>query len=183
MPVLGYEDRYEVSNSGEVRSIGRHEYMSWSGGTRFWRPKTLRQYAKDNEYLFVTVSDGGGYSTQKPKYVHRLVYEAFKGRIPKGLIINHKDKNRANNCIDNLEAITQRENCLHGLQGRAKSSRYPGVYKETKTGYWKAMARDGGKKIYLGKYDTEELAHEAYCIFLEANGVLKYIRDEKHLLK
>lgn len=47
------------------------------------------------------------------KLVHRLVWEAFNGPIPKGMWINHKDGNKANNHLDNLELTTPSENHFH----------------------------------------------------------------------
>lgn len=47
---------------------------------------------------------------KKHMRVHRLVYMAHKGVIPEGMQINHKDENKANNCIDNLELMTNKEN-------------------------------------------------------------------------
>lgn len=41
---------------------------------------------------------------------HRVIWVWNNGAIPKGLVINHKDYNRANNAIDNLELMTQKEN-------------------------------------------------------------------------
>ena len=53
-----------------------------------------------------------------PKYllVHRFIYECIKGDIPNGLQINHIDSNRQNNCIDNLEVVTQSENMQHAYE-------------------------------------------------------------------
>lgn len=161
-PVLQYEGRYEVSNLGRVKALERDEFMPWNGGTRVFKEKILRQFEKDNDYIFIRLSDGGGHDTQKSKYTHRLVWAAFHGAIPRGFIVNHKDKDRKNNALSNLELITQRDNCLHGMIGRQKTSKYPGVHKEARTGYWKAMARNGKKKVYIGKFDTEDLAYEAY---------------------
>lgn len=45
--------------------------------------------------------------------VHRLVWEAFNGEIPGRLEVNHKDLNRANNRLSNLELLTHRENVVH----------------------------------------------------------------------
>lgn len=41
---------------------------------------------------------------------HRVIWVWNNGAIPKGLVINHKDYNRANNAIENLEVLTQKEN-------------------------------------------------------------------------
>lgn len=182
-PVLGFGRRYEASNLGRIKSLERVEYMPWNGRTRVWKEKTLIPQNKDNVYLFVVLYDGTGRIGGKQRYIHRIVYEAHYGRIPNGFIVNHKDKDKTNNRADNLELITQRDNCLHGLLGRKKSSKYPGVHKESSTGYWKAMARNGKKKVYLGRFDNEELAYEAYKSYLQ-NQDLKYIdiRDEQKLL-
>lgn len=53
---------------------------------------------------------------KKHMRVHRLVYMAHKGVIPEGMQINHKDENKANNCIDNLELMTNKENCSYGTR-------------------------------------------------------------------
>ncbi len=45
--------------------------------------------------------------------IHRLVYEAWKGEIPEGLQINHKDGDKLNNYIDNLEVVTRTQNMQH----------------------------------------------------------------------
>lgn len=47
---------------------------------------------------------------------HRLVWMAFKGRIPDGLVPNHKDGNKQNNAIRNLELVTHEENSLHAVR-------------------------------------------------------------------
>lgn len=41
---------------------------------------------------------------------------AHKGAIPEGMQINHKDENKANNCIDNLELMTNKENSSYGTR-------------------------------------------------------------------
>jgi len=45
--------------------------------------------------------------------IHRLVYQTFVGPIPKGMEINHKDLNKANNHYSNLEVLTHRDNIIH----------------------------------------------------------------------
>ena len=53
---------------------------------------------------------------KKSMKVHRLVYMAHKGVIPKGLQINHKDENKINNNIDNLNLMTSKQNANHGTR-------------------------------------------------------------------
>lgn len=49
-------------------------------------------------------------------YVHREVAKLFIGEIPEGFIVNHKDGNKLNNSVYNLEIISQRDNRNHALQ-------------------------------------------------------------------
>jgi len=60
---------------------------------------------------------GTFYYNKKLQYSHRLSYESIKGKIPKGLQIDHLCRNRK--CVnpDHLEVVTQKENCRRGLAG------------------------------------------------------------------
>jgi HNH endonuclease len=51
---------------------------------------------------------------------HRLIYMAFKGKISSGLQVNHIDGNKQNNCIENLEVISPKNNTLHSLYSLKK---------------------------------------------------------------
>lgn len=48
--------------------------------------------------------------------LHRLVYLVHVGRIPTGLVINHKDGNKQNNAVSNLEAVSESENTKHAVR-------------------------------------------------------------------
>lgn len=162
-PVTNYPDRYLVSSFGNIKILARKEFMPWNNSYRYYKEKMMSIQTKDNNYLFVVLSDGSGASGQRPKYVHRLVAESFIGPIPSGHVVNHKDGNKKNNYLNNIEIISQRDNCIHASLSRKKTSKYPGVHFEAASKSWKSMARmpNGGKK-YLGKFNNEEDAYNAY---------------------
>ena len=67
-------------------------------------------------YMLISLSQIG--LPCKHYYVHRFVYEIFNGPIPDKMQINHKDSNKQNNCIDNLELMTRSENAKHAHEAR-----------------------------------------------------------------
>ena len=111
-PCAGYETHYEVSNIGNVRSIERmvlHE----EGGLKRSPSKVLKQGKSKSGYLTVSFSVD---SVKNNHSVHRLVARAF---IPNELNkpqVNHKDGNKHNNHVDNLEWMTASENGLHSYR-------------------------------------------------------------------
>lgn len=66
-------------------------------------------------------------------YVHHVVMEAFVGPRPNGHFVNHKDFNKHNNALTNLEYITQRENCRHAI-GAGRRTRGPSMPPRPKKG-------------------------------------------------
>lgn len=113
---------YQISNLGNVRRA--KEVVSsvvakdmgttgWCGSyTRKLKPRLLKlnkTYNKngDQRYVFVSIKD-------HTYMVHRLVSAAFlEADYKPGLVVNHKDGNKHNNCVDNLEWVTQAENEQH----------------------------------------------------------------------
>lgn len=91
--VLGYEGLYMVSSIGRVKSV---------------KTGLIRKHSDDRHgYKHIALCKNGRYKT---KYIHRLVVEAFIGAIPKGLEVNHKDEDKSNNTLDNLEICTAAHN-------------------------------------------------------------------------
>lgn len=72
-------------------------------------------------HVFHPSNNGKGYAVvavyvkgvRKTRTVHRIVWETFNGMIPAGLVIDHKDRNRMNNELDNLRLCTTQENNLY----------------------------------------------------------------------
>ena len=94
-PVPGYEQYYQVSNLGRVKG---HAGKVLSLETHWKGYKTIKLHKP---------------GFRKKWYVHRLVMLAFVG--PSELLTNHKDGNKANNRLDNLEYCTQSENMAHAV--------------------------------------------------------------------
>ena len=92
--------KYLISTDGQVYSLKSD--------------RLLPQGITERGYKQVDVFSDEG--IKKHMRVHRLVYMAHKGAIPEGMQINHKDENKANNCIDNLELMTNKENSSYGTR-------------------------------------------------------------------
>lgn len=103
--VPGYEGLYQVSDSGEVRSLSKLSYNGRGWGLR--KQKLLKPGHREGNYLFVVLSNG---KNVKHEAVHRLVAMAFLEN-PKGLPeVNHKDEDPQNNTVENLEWCSRQYN-------------------------------------------------------------------------
>lgn len=80
------------------------------------------------KFLKQTLTNSGYYILgSKLGFVHRLIVKTFIGKIPNGFEVNHKDGNKLNNDISNLEIVSKSENIRHahrlGLVDTAKGER------------------------------------------------------------
>lgn len=99
-PVVGYEALYEVSNWGRVKSL------------KFGKERILKQ-GKDKKtgYLHVVLCKN---NIKKTFLVHRLVAEAFIPNPNNYKEVNHKDEDKTNNSVDNLEWCDRKYNQNYG---------------------------------------------------------------------
>ena len=123
--IPGYEDYYQVSNTGNVKSLR-------SG-------KILKAPVASNGYTVLNLCFKG----QKMYTVHSLVALAFMGDST-GKTINHRDGNKLNNNLDNLEIVSYRDNNIHalerGLRGRKiKPNDVPNINTLFSTGFTKSQ--------------------------------------------
>lgn len=96
----GYEGKYQISNQGRVWSIGSQKYIS---------------ICTDRDgYLYANLYAKNG-KCRKEK-VHRLVALAFIDNPEGKTQVNHLDENKQNNCVDNLEWVTPKENANYGTR-------------------------------------------------------------------
>lgn len=101
LPIKGYENLYEVSNYGEVRSIKNNIILAAN--------------VKRNGYRRVSLCKDG---KVKEMNVHRLVAMAFIPNFENKPTVNHKDFNRINNHVDNLEWATMEEQVQHNIKNK-----------------------------------------------------------------
>jgi hypothetical protein len=102
LPVNNYEGKYIVSNNGIIKSLHQRSYN-----------KILIQRIDRAGYFTVRLSKHG---TDYTKYVHRILAEAFVLNPENKPIVNHKDGNKLNNAIENLEWVLQSENVKHAYK-------------------------------------------------------------------
>ena len=105
---LGWEEYYQASNLGNVRSLPR-TFWNPRGFYSHTKGKILTQKELQSEMGYYTVNFMANNKRSKP-YVHKLVVEAFSGKIPENMTVNHIDGDPHNNNIDNLEIVTLGEN-------------------------------------------------------------------------
>lgn len=120
-PVVGYESRYLVSNMGRVFSL--------------IKDKMLRNVELKDGYHVVSLYDG---KNKKSVKVHRIVAIAFvpnPNNLPQ---VNHKDEDKSNNKVDNLEWCTPKYNSNFGTRTTRLSS---------------ALSKK--KTMPIGQYDTD----------------------------
>lgn len=103
-------NEYMVSNMGRVKSVDRIVEVRLKGHTtsRPVKGRVLKDCDNGNGYRYVNLKRYG------TRYVHRLVMLAFYGDSSK--VVNHKDLNKSNNSLENLEYVTQKENIRHSIQ-------------------------------------------------------------------
>ena len=119
-----YKGLYQVSNFGRVRSVDRYVTQQGRGKefTGLRKGRIIKPRLQNSGYLLVWLSMQG---TVRAHTVHRLVGTAFISN-PDGLSdINHKDGNKKNNNVLNLEWCTRNENIRHAYRnlGRKKSGK------------------------------------------------------------
>lgn len=108
----GFEESYEVSDSGQVRSLTRLVQYS-NGKKRTHLGRVLKTSSKTARYPLVTLYKNG-ISTSRT--VHSLVLEAFRGDRPEGFVALHLNNDPTDNRLENLQWGTQAENIQQSVR-------------------------------------------------------------------
>lgn len=146
-----YEGLYQASNSGQIKSLKNNVI--------------LKQFDNKYGYLIISLYNKGIRKTYK---VHKIIAIVFLNHKPDGLnlVINHKNLIKHDNRSINLEIITNRDNS--NMLHIKSSSKYIGASFHKKSNKWEAKIMINKKQKYLGLFDSEIEASNAYQKVLSA---------------
>ena len=130
-----FDSNYIVYPDGRVYSVRRN---------KFKKPSINK-----NGYFYVRIYN-------KIHKIHRLVAQLFIENPNNFVTVNHKNGNKLDNHIENLEWVTQRQNVSH-----YHNSKFPGVFLRP-SGRYGSQIYINAKRLKLGTFDTPEEAHQAY---------------------
>lgn len=148
--IPGYEGRYRISSEGRIESL-------LTGCIR-------KDVQAGRGYRAIQLSDK--YHKKHRFYVHRLVAYAFLGAPPfERAQINHRNLDKTDNSVTNLEWVSPEENMRHAYQNGATDYRRP-IRSDNKTGHKGIVRHSGGFAVsfcgeYVGWYKSLNLAVEA----------------------
>jgi hypothetical protein len=134
------------------RELGVNEAFTLGCFTNVFKKMRKMKCSIDNKgYVVVKLSTGGESKTHK---VHRLIAKTFLQDYSEDLEVDHIDRCKTNNRLDNLRMVNRSQNMQNKL--------CKGYSWNKSSQKWKAMIMINHKAISLGRYDTEEEAREAY---------------------
>ena len=160
--IRGYENLYQVSNTGKIKSLAKKIISNRRGGMVYVniREKILKQKKYPSGYFYI---DLGQRREFKHFYVARLVAMAFIDNPNNKPQVNHKNGIKSNNCSNNLEWVTASQNSQHaydiGLNKRQIREMHFmwGKHHSKATRNKMSIAQKGEKNHNWGKHPSKEI--------------------------
>ena len=112
-----YEGLYQASNIGRMRSLDRW-VSSKNGSMRFIKGRILKLFNNNQGYLHVVLSKN---NKVKAYLVHRIIAETFLPNTDNLPCVNHKDEDKTNNSVENLEWCDAKYNSNYGTRNERMS--------------------------------------------------------------
>lgn len=120
LPIKNYEGLYEISSLGRIRHLPR-TWINNKGYVCNSNMKILKPLQRPNGYLFIRLSKN---NHSQSFNIHRLVALTFlPNENSDNLYVNHKDLNKQNNNIENLEWCTPQNNNIHYFKTSQKTKK------------------------------------------------------------
>ena len=117
--IKNFENCYQVSTDGEVRSLDRK--IDTKNGTRTYKGKLLKPNIGTNGYYYVILSNGG---VSKTAYIHRLVAEAFLQNPNRLSDVDHINENKLDNSLINLRYLSHFSNASRSNTGKNRYDKH-----------------------------------------------------------
>lgn len=109
--IKNFEGLYQISNLGRIKSLRRT--VDTTKYKKIVEEKEMKQFIGTNGYMITTLSKNG---KKYPIMVHRLVAETFISNPQNLPQVNHKDEDKTNNNVENLEWCDRKYNCRYGTR-------------------------------------------------------------------
>lgn len=158
-PIKGWEDKYLVYSDGRVYSLLRNKFLS-------------PRLSLDGYERVCLFDDGKRYEYR----VHRLVAEAFLENPENAPQVNHKDFNRQNNCLENLEWCTNYENVQYSIKNHRSGFGTQFQLRNDETGMFKTCKAYTFTNVYNNKSFTiigiTNVAKQFGCSRKNVNAIL-----------
>lgn len=151
--VKGYESIYQVSDLGNIKSVPRT--IIRSSGVKCKIKSTTLNKAISYGYEIVTLFNVG--SKSKTVKVHRLVATAFITNPENKRTVNHKDGDKQNNNMNNLEWNTYSENIKHSYDKLGRKGAWAGKF-GSENHLSKAVLQYDLNNIFIAKYASATCA-------------------------
>lgn len=137
-------------------------------------------YYKDNPMCIAGSVNKIGYRQihirGKVYLAHRLIWFMFNGTLPE--TVDHINRNRCDNRIENLRAATKAENLRNSSIKTKNTSGIPGVSKRSVNGKWRGQVSLDGKTYSAGSFSTkEECAKAVFILRQKLHGEFCYIGE------
>ncbi len=186
---FGFPSRPACANHPDSPGISRT--VPTGGACRNYRPKPKTPDLADGTVKRIPLSGGlfayvdaadyewlsqyrwslyGGYAGRRENgktiFMHREIM-----RPPKGMVVDHIDANKLNNCRVNMRNCTRQENGCNRAKWIGTSSRFKGVCRDKRSGKYRVLTKFHGEPVWLGVHDDEIEAARAYDRWAVEQGV------------
>ena len=145
-----------------------HAIFRYENGNLYYKKQIVNKIQIDQKAGSFKNTGYWGIQINNKKYqAHRLIFLYHHGYLPK--YIDHIDRNKLNNKIENLREITNADNKHNTPQRKDNKIKYKGINWHKKVKKWVAQIQINGKKKHIGYFVSPELAYAAYCEYVKNN--------------